>query len=37
MVNDTVRQRMKDFGAAPENVERNRQDPAVAYAPHNLP
>lgn len=37
MVNDTVRQRMKNFGTVAENVERNRGDAGAAYAPRNLP
>ena len=37
ILDDTVRQRMKNYGTAPENVERAAQDPKRPYAPGNLP
>ena len=37
IVNDTVRQRMQNGAAAPEDVEHNGDGPVGPYAPYNLP
>jgi hypothetical protein len=37
MVNDTVRQRMTNCGANPEDVERKGDEPITQYNPKNLP
>ena len=37
MVNDTVRQRMKNCGDGPESVDRLPTDPVLPYNPGNLP